>query len=85
MDSAIGLLLKVGTSAYLSGDFGLYVCIVVTFSKSPMAEQEKNNKIHYITKILHLNFINKRTDFLDIKNVFKTVQELFNNLSLNEI
>ena len=85
MDSAIGLLLKVETSAYVSGKFGLYVRIVVTFSKSQMAEQGKNNKIHYRTVILHLNIINKRTDFFIIKNVFKTVQELFNNLSLNEI
>ena len=85
MDSSIGLLLKVGTIAYISGSFGLYVRIVVTFSKSQMAEQEKNNKIHYRTVILHLNFINRRTDFLFNENVFKTVQELFNNVSLNEI
>ena len=85
MDSAIGLLLKVGISAYLSGDFGLFVRIVVTFSKSPMAEQGKNDKIHYKTVILHLNYINRRTDFLYIDFFFKTVRELFNNLSLNKI
>ena len=85
MDSSIGLLQKVEIIAYVSGYFGLYVRIVVTFCKSQMAEQGKNNKIHYRTVILHLNFINKRTYFFHIKNVFKTVQELFNNLSLNEI
>ena len=85
MDSAIGLLLKVDSIEYISGKFGLYVRIVVTFSKSQMAEQGKNNKIHYKTVILHLNIINKRTDFFLLKNVFKTVQELFNNLRLNEI
>ena len=61
MDSSIGLLLKVETIAYISGDFGLYVRIVVTFSKSQMAEQGKNNKIHYTTEIPNLNFVNKRT------------------------
>ena len=76
MDSAIGLLLKVGISAYLSGDFGVYVRIVVTFSKGPMAEQGKNNKIHYKTVILHLNIVNKRTDFLNVKNVFKQFKNL---------
>ena len=38
MDSAIGLLLKVDAIAYVSGNFGLSVRIVVTFSKSQMAE-----------------------------------------------
>ena len=85
MDSAIGLLLKVDAIAYVSGNFGLSVRIVVTFSKSQMAEQGKNNKIHYRTVIPHLNIVNKRTDFLSIKNVFKTVQKLFNNVSLNKI
>jgi hypothetical protein len=46
--------------------------------------KEKNNKIHYRTVILHLNSINIKNDLLDKKNVSKTVQELFNNLSLNE-
>ena len=50
-----------------------------------MAEQGKNNKIHYKTVILHLNIVNRRTDILFIKNVFKTVQESFNNVSLNKI
>ena len=50
-----------------------------------MAEQGKNNKIHYKRVILLLNIEKKRTDFLSIKNVFKTVQEHFNNVSLNEI
>ena len=85
MDSSIGLLQKVETIAYISGKFGLYVRIVVTFCKRQMAEQGKNNKIHYRTVTLHLNIINKRTDFLHIKNVFKTVQELFNDLSLHKI
>ena len=67
MDSAIGLLLKVDSIAYISGDFGLYVRIVVTFSKSQMAEQGKNNKIHYRTVILYLNIVNRKTDFLIIK------------------
>ena len=56
-----------------------------TFSKRQMAEHGKNNKIHYRTVTLHLNIINKSTDFLHIKNVFKTVQELFNDLSLHKI
>ena len=85
MDSAIGLLLKVDSIAYISGKFGLYVRIVVTFSKRQMAELGKNNKIHYRTLIIHLNIVFKRTDFLSVKNVFKTVQEHFNNVSLNEI
>ena len=68
MDSAIGLLLKVDTIAYVSGNFGLSVRIVVTFSKSQMAEQGKNNKIQYKTMILHLNIISKRTDLIFIKN-----------------
>lgn len=42
MDSSIGLLQKVETIAYISGYFGLYVRIVVTFCKSQMAEQGKN-------------------------------------------
>ena len=58
MDSAIGLLLKVDAIAYVSGNFGLSVRIVVTFSKSQMAEQGKNNKIHYRTVIQHLNIVN---------------------------
>ena len=49
-----------------------------------MAEQGKNNKIHYRTVIPHLNIVNKRTDFLSIKNVFKTVQKLFNNVKRNK-
>ena len=49
-----------------------------------MAEQGKNNKIHYKTVILHLNIVNRRTDILFIKNVFKTVQESFNNVSLKK-
>ena len=85
MDSSISLLQKVETIAYISEDFGLYVRIVITFCKSQMAEQGKNNKIHYRTVILHLNSIDIKIDLLDIKNVSKTVQELFNNLSLNEI
>ena len=85
MDSAIGLLLKVDSIAYVSGNFGLYVRIVITFSKSQMAELGKNNKIHYRTVILHLNIANRRTDFLIIKNVFKTVQDFLNNVSLKEI
>ena len=68
MDSAIGLLLKVDAIAYVSGNFGLSVRIVVTFSKSQMAEQGKNNKIQYKTMILHLNIISKRTDLIFIKN-----------------
>ena len=85
MDSAICLLLKVDSIGYISGNFGLLVRIVVTFSKSQMAEQGKNNKIHYRTVILHLNILNKRTDFLNNKNIFKTVQKFVNNVSLNEI
>ena len=85
MDWAICLLLKIDSIAYLSGNFGLQVRIVFTFNKSQMAEQGKNNKIHYRTVTLHLNIINKRTDFLHVKNVFKTVQELFNDLSLHKI
>ena len=38
MDSAVGLLLKVDAIAHVSGNFGLYVHVVVTFSKSPTAE-----------------------------------------------
>ena len=68
MDSAIGLLLKVDAIAYVSGNFGLSVRIVVTFSKSQMAEQGKNNKIQYKTMILHFNIISKRTDLIFIKN-----------------
>lgn len=41
MCSFIGLLLKVETSAYQRGNFGLHVRIVVTFSKSPTAELAK--------------------------------------------
>jgi hypothetical protein len=76
MDSAICLLLKVDSIGYISGNFGLLVRIVVTFSKSQMAEQGKNNKIHYKTVILHLNIVNKRTDFLNVKNVFKQFKNL---------
>ena len=68
MDWAICLLLKVDSIAYISGNFGLQVRIVVTFSKSQMAEQGKNNKIQYKTMILHLNIISKRTDLIFIKN-----------------
>ena len=64
----ICLLLKVDSIAYISGNFGLQVRIVVTFSKSQMAEQGKNNKIQYKTMILHLNIISKRTDLIFIKN-----------------
>ena len=77
MDSSIGLLLKVETIAYISGNFGLYVRIVVTFSKRQMAEQGKNNKIHYKTVILNLNIMNKRIDFFVNKNVFKNSPRKF--------
>ena len=50
-----------------------------------MAEQGKNNKIHYKTVILHLNIVNRRTDILFIENIFKTVQEYFDNVSVNKI
>ena len=33
-----------------------------------MAEQGKNNKIHYKTVILNLNIINKRIDYFITKN-----------------
>ena len=41
MESAIGLLLKVDAIVHVSGNFGLSVRIVVTFSKSPTAELGK--------------------------------------------
>jgi hypothetical protein len=53
--------------AYERGDFGLLYHLVLIRGEGLLPKLQKNNKIHYITMILYLNYINEKTVFFNLK------------------